>query len=702
MLTFAHPPLVWIVGAALGALVAAWTYARGPATATRPRRLVLAVLRGLALGGIAFALAGPLATRRTPEERPASVAVLADDSRSVGVLDSLAGRTFARRLDTFATRLAAPVRLDRYRFDRTLAPSTGFADLRFRGTRTDLAGALVRASERGAGRNLQGIVVFTDGRPTAGRDPLAVAATLGVPVFPVMLGDTARAARQTLRDVAVDGLLANARVPGGATQPVEVRVTAQGYAGVAAAVTLRVNGAVAATGTVVLPPDGGIASVRLDYSPPASGVVALSASVTPLAGEATTANNTLSRTVEVLSDRLKVLVIAAAPDPDVAVVRTALDTDAGMDLTVRVQKAPGVYYEGGAVDAATFDVAVLVGFPGAASDPAVVQQMVESPRLGLVFVPTTRTDAGRLAPLAPLLAAAPGPLGAAQAVALTPAGSAHPALEGVPMLDALGSLPARPLAPAAFAPGARILWQAASGAPALAVERRGRRGSAVLLVGGLWQWTSLPPELAGRDTLVKALLPRLVRFATPNDTGTGLTAASSSEEYGPGETVGFSATAVDERGQPVDGAGVEIELTGPGGTRRLPMQAMGQGRFGLSVPDLPPGAYRWRAVGRGVAGAASGAFRVEGSAEAVVGEELRQIGPDPSLLRALASATGGEVYTLATLGQLTARLDASPQFRPALVPREAATPVWDRWPWLALLLALLAAEWMLRKRWGYL
>lgn len=691
-------PLVWILGALVGAGVAAWTYARTPGLARR-RRALLALLRGLALGGIAFVLAEPLVRRTTPQETPATVAVLADDSRSVGVLDSLAGGTFRRRLDGFAASVNGPARLDRALFHRTFSPAADFSALRFRGTKTDLAGALVRAADRNAGRNLQAVVVFTDGRATTGRDPLVAAQALGVPVFPVMLGDTTRAERARRRDVAVDALLANPSVPGGSSQPVEVRVTSEGYAGQTARVSLSVNGTVVAAKPVVLPPDGGVASVTLDYTPPAAGVVALAASAERLAGEATYANNTLGRTVDVRSERLKVLLLAGAPDPDVAVVRAALDADAGFELTTRVQKAAGQFFDGGAVEPGPFDVAVLVGFPGPASDPALVQRLADAPRVGLVVVPTTRLDAARAAPLAPLLAAVPGRLGAPQPLALAPAGSAHPALEGVPHLDALAALPPLPVAPAPVAEGGRVLWRTASGAPALVVERRGRRGTAVLLAGGLWAWQSLPPALAGRETLVPALLPRLVRFAAPTDAGAGLTANVSGEVFGPGETPAFSAVATDELGKPV-ATDVQIELTGPGGSRRVPMQAMGEGRYGLTVPDLAPGAYRWRAVGAGVASRAGGAFRVEASEERVVAEELRQLGPDAGLLRALAQATGGEVYTLATLDRLAARLDTSPQFRPALLPRDAAVPVWDRWPILAALVLLLAAEWALRKRWG--
>lgn len=703
MLTFSHPPLVWIIGTLVGAAVAWWAYARPGGNLSRPRRILLAVLRGLALGLVAFLLAGPLVKRFAPQETPATVAILADDSRSVGVLDSLVGRTFARQIDAFAANLGGPARFDRARFDRAFSPATTLADLRFRGVRTDLALALARAADRNAGRNLQAVVVFTDGRATTGRDPLAVAQTLGVPVFPVMLGDTARAARALRRDVAVEALLANRSVAGGSVQPVEVRVTAEGFAGQSATVSLSVNGAAVASKSVVLPPDGGLASVALDYTPPSSGAVALVASVSRLPGEATYVNNTLGRTVDVKSERLKVLLLAGAPDPDVAVVRDALEADAGFEVTVRVQKAPGQFYDGGGVSPATFDVAMLVGFPGPASDPALVAQIADAPRLGVVFVPTTRTDAARLAPLTSVLAASPGVLGAPQPLALAPAGSSHPALEGVPHLDALGALPPLPVASATVADGGRVLWRTASGAPALVVERRGPRGTAVLLAGGLWAWRSLPPSQEAYKTLVPTLLPRLVRFAAPTDAGTGLIASASAEAYGPDEAAAFSATATDEAGRPLDGASVDVELNGPGGARHLAMQPMGEGRFGLTVPDLPPGLYRWRATAGGVAGAASGAFRVDGANESggsVVSEELRRIGPDAGMLRALAEATGGDVYTLATLDSLKRRLETSPQFRPALVTRDEADPLGDRWPFFVLVVALLAAEWTLRRRWG--
>ncbi len=72
--------------------------------------------------------------------------------------------------------------------------------------------------------------------------------------------------------------------------------------------------------------------------------------------------------------------------------------------------------------------------------------------------------------------------------------------------------------------------------------------------------------------------------------------------------------------------------------------------------------------------------------------------PRPELLRALAEATGGAFSALPDGGLPDLRL-TDPEV--VEIGRRKAVPIWDRWWTLAALAAALAAEWVLRRRWGY-
>jgi hypothetical protein len=79
------------------------------------------------------------------------------------------------------------------------------------------------------------------------------------------------------------------------------------------------------------------------------------------------------------------------------------------------------------------------------------------------------------------------------------------------------------------------------------------------------------------------------------------------------------------------------------------------------------------------------------------GPEDADAAPRPELLRAVAEATGG-TYSSADRGLPEVRL-RDPEV--VEVGRRKDVPIWDRGWFLAALVAALAGEWVLRRRWGY-
>ncbi|MFZ5829461.1 MAG: hypothetical protein ACOY3P_05205, partial [Planctomycetota bacterium] len=63
-------------------------------------------------------------------------------------------------------------------------------------------------------------------------------------------------------------------------------------------------------------------------------------------------------------------------------------------------------------------------------------------------------------------------------------------------------------------------------------------------------------------------------------------------------------------------------------------------------------------------------------------------------MRAAAEQTGGRFFTLADVDELPRYL---PPGRPVPIEALPSVPLWNRWPVLLLVLALLTGEWCLRK-----
>ena len=76
--------------------------------------------------------------------------------------------------------------------------------------------------------------------------------------------------------------------------------------------------------------------------------------------------------------------------------------------------------------------------------------------------------------------------------------------------------------------------------------------------------------------------------------------------------------------------------------------------------------------------------------------EMDSIFPDHDVLEKIARTTGGGFYTAREAAGLVSGL-----FSPVDVRlRTTQYELWDSWPLLAVVLALVTTEWSLRKRWG--
>ena len=704
--SFGHSPFLLALALVAAAAFAWWTYGRSVPAVPPARRLLLAGLRTGALFLVLALLFEPVLRRVEAREEPPVLAVLVDESQSLsleaGAADAV--RDVLRRFPD----LGGGARL--YTFAADLDPLEGTPDsLAFSGARTDIAQALRRVEEDLEGENLRGVVLLTDGRYNTGRNPVYLAERYGVPIYTAVVGDTT-----AQRDVLVGRVVTNEVAYAGVALPVEAAVRADGFAGERATVALYEGGQQLDAETVTLPESGAEVSVELEVTPESEGLHRYAVAVTRFDGEVTHENNLESVAVRVLSNRRRVLLLAGAPGPDLSAARQALSRDPNLEIEARTQQGARRFYEGPLpADLADYDLAVLVGFPGPATDPATARRVAEAAADGLplLFLLTRQTDLRRLnEALGDALPARPDVVrfGFVEAEPVpTAAGTLHPVLDvaGVPA-DGLDRLPpvlyneSRWLA----APDARTLATTrvrgvALEDPLLVVRQRGRLRSAALLGAGTWRWQNLPEGLGRLDPFYPGLMENLVRWLTTREDDRPVRVRPTADLFGEGEPVEFTGQVYDESLNPVDDAAVEVVVRAPDGTDRpYPMRALGNGRYALDAGTLPEGDYTYtaRAAQAGQPlGEDRGAFAV-----GALALEFRDTRADAPLLRQLARRSGGEVVPVEEVPALPARLAERGRLTPLVVEEEEETALWQIAPLLGLVVLLLAAEWVLRKRSG--
>lgn len=340
---FLNLPPTWVLALlVLPASVAfAWWSYGGLSRLERPTRVVLSVLRWLAIVICCVLLFQPAFETTTYRKTKNQVHVLVDDSASMQRKDrypapeqqqplqqlvgaeALSARTRQQLVQAVLDRpegLLAKLRTTHdvrlFRVQRKPVPIRSLQEMTARGNRTSLGDALDLHLGAVAGANLDAVILVSDGRNNAGLDPVEVAGEYGlrgITIHTIGVGDPEPprnawlvgppGPKESLRDEEVG---------------FDVTVRAEGLRGQNARVELhgsRDGGPFVplATASVDLPDDGDSARVRVFHAFAEAGDWTLRFSLSPLPEESQVDDNEDTRFLRVNDEKIRVLYLEEKP-----------------------------------------------------------------------------------------------------------------------------------------------------------------------------------------------------------------------------------------------------------------------------------------------------------------------------------------------------------------------------------------------------
>ncbi len=749
-MTFAYPLPWWlaVVVAAAVAALALFEYRRPLAPLTRVQRTVLIGCRATALAALVIFLCRPIVLLPPAGARDAIVPVLIDVSRSMRLNDSDGQTRIARAAAIVRAEILPALSRDftaeLYTAGERLAP-TDLKQLDHLGAdarQTDLTGALAALRERYRSQRVAGIIVVSDGGDTGQQAPGAGPDAAGAPVFAVGMGSA-----EGVRDREVIGLAAGDPRIDQSSIDLHVSAISNGFGRTPFQLRVVANGRVVETRRIVPPADGSPIDETFTVSPDPLAPSVYTAEIPADESEPVAENNRRSVLMSPAGRKRRILVIEGAPGFEHSFMKRALARDPSLEVDSVVRKGKNAegqntfFVQAGAGRTA----ALMTGFPARREDlyayDALVVANVEgdfftraqlataadfvAERGGGLLVLGGRSFASRGligTPLEDVLpvelndrrgAVVRTSLGGRDAalhntLVVTPEGESHPVMRiGDSREDSLKVWSALPALAASAPlggprPGATVLAvTAAPGGnvyPVIAVQQYGQGRSMIFAGEASWRWKML---LASTDRTHEFFWRQAARWlARPAPDPVAVNVPDGAE---PGDVVPVTIDVRDAAFAPIADATVEATLTMPGGsggsgeedqTLKLRHADSPGGRFTTGVRIDQPGLYRVRAEARRgavVVGAADRWFYAGGSDREFADPRLNE-----GFLRRLARASGGRYVRAREAGRIVSWLRAAEPRQAALEPRD----LWHT-PWaFALIVALLSAEWILRRRWG--
>jgi len=708
--------LLLLLGAAAIAF-ALWSYRSTiPPVSSAMRRLLL-TLRLLVFLLLILLIGGPVLSMRWIAEEQPSVLVLVDNSLSMTLRDGANERSsIVRRVldDEVFTALRSRDRLRAVRFDRTSIPLERLTpdSLTFTGAVTDLAAAFRKAKEIASNDHIRAVVLVSDGNATQGPTPLYEAEALGLPVFTIGIGDTS-----AKKDVQVRSILTNETAYARTQIPFRITIRSAGYGGERIDVVLRRRDSIVAREAITLQPGIRDYTLVLNAVPAAGGREFYTAEIAPLAGEATTANNRSSVTVRVLRSKMRLMIIAGGPNPDVAFIRRVLDADENIDVRAFTENAAGAFLEGDPTDPkeSAVDALVLIGYPRSFSDRRVISWIRTQAEegAGLFFILGRTVDPAALSMLTSVL---PFTLERPRTEEMQVFASIPDAKAGHELLttggDGASSEGWKRLAPVfrwqsgfAAKPEADVLAQVRVGSttltePMIVVRNVNRRRSLAVAGYGIWRWQMLADPTTETRDLFRTFVERSVRWLTTKEDDRRVRVEPEREIFSSAEQVTMVAQVYDEAFRPVERATVRVQISGQGISRELECADEGNGQYiGVAEP-IPEGIYSYTATatsGKIVHGEDRGTVRV-----GAVAVEFLETAMNKSLLQQLAKRTGGAHYDAGDMRGFADAVVGVPGFVPRERRESKDVELWNLEWMLAALVGLVVAEWVIRKRKGML
>lgn len=650
---------------------------------------VLAVLRGTAVTLIAFLLLSPLlkSTSRYTEKPIVLLALDNSGSVTLGKDSSFYRNEFVANYKNLADELAKKYDVQTYTFGDKI---TNGLNSTFSEKQTNMAGLFSEIKDRYSNRNLAALILAGDGIYNQGADPLYVSDDAPYSIYTVALGDTTQQ-----KDIVISRVNYNRVAFLGNDFPVEVTVAAHKCAGVQSKITVSSGNQQFYNETFPVTQQLYTRTFTTKLTASKVGLQRYRVSVSPVAGEISTANNYQDIFVEVLDGRQKILLLQAAPHPDIAALKQAIEKNRNYSVdNFMIGDFTG--------SIASYSLVILHQIPSINDVGFQVTNQLKTLPIPVLYIIGAQSNIPAYNSLM---------TGLMIPQSLSSFNDATGVLNPDFSLFSLGTeieqiVPEFPPLRVPFSqykPGTAaqvLLYQKIGNVntriPLLLFNQGIDRKSATITGEGIWRWRLANYAKVGNQLAFDELFTRIIQYLAVKEDKSQFRVMLKNN-FSENEAVEIDAELYNDSYQLVNEPEVNVVITAES-KKSFPFAfTRTSNAYYLNAGSLPPGEYSYKATTSfaGKAFQKTGMFTVM----ALNVESMNTVA-NHVLLNNMASRHKGKMVYPAQLDKIVDLLAARDDLKTIAYTQKRYTDLVSFLPVLLLLLGLLSAEWFIRKRNG--
>lgn len=652
-----------------------------------PTKWLLGILRFFTLFFLGLLLLKPLVrTVETESEQPI-VVIAQDDSQSLvmGKDSDYVRTTYLESLRNLELSLSENYEVHTFRYGNDI--QEGLDSVSFNQKTTDFSQLQEALFTRYSHRNLGAVIVASDGLYNKGQSPLYNAKKLNAPFYAIALGDTVEKKDLKILDVAHNRLAYL-----GNLFPLEISVEAKKVGNEQAKVTVERNGSVLYSGNFNPTNDGNRKVFPVQLEAKSTGLQRYTVKVSRLNDEITYDNNRKDIFIDVLDSRQKILILAASPHPDVAALKSAIESNKNYEVSSKLIQE----FKGKVED---YSLVVMHQLPGNNTQQNQTVQSFIDAKIPALFITGAQTNFSNFNKLnlGYKLEGFTGNVNDINAYVAKGFSEFQVSEDQKEMFAYFPPLQV-PFGEFQSSPGiSQLLYQRVGNIqtdiPLLSFNKQGQHPVGVLAGEGIWRWRMVEYLNTESHSNFNQFMSKIVQYLASKDDKRQFRVSAQTNLL-ENQSLIFKAEVYNASYETVEGADVNMTIADSEGNE-YPFAFSSDGdKYRLDAGKLPVNNYSWEArvsVG-GRAFVERGEFSI-----APVQLEALNLKANHQMLNLLAVQNSGELVYPDQISSLTQAIQNNAEVVTLSYEKKSLLDLIELKWLLIIFLILLGAEWMIRK-----